>query len=258
MLDDISGAAPKVPVVELRSLLGCFMFSGDDVFKKLGVLSGGERNRYAMAKMLVSPSNFLLLDEPTNHLDLRAKDVLLDAIRNFTGTVLFVSHDRYFIDGLATRVFEVEDRRLHIYPGNYEDYLWRKQGGPEKVTEQITNSLTAATTPGGPSFTSSVKGGLSSEARPLSSEPEPEPADPHQTPQPHQTETTRRPPPARRTEIPRLEEAIAATEARLGNFTSADQSQKDAAELDQLRTQRATLLAEWEELSLTLEEQQTA
>ena len=115
------------------------MFSGDDVFKKLGVLSGGERNRYAMAKMLVSPANFLLLDEPTNHLDLRAKDVLLDAIRNFTGTVLFVSHDRYFIDGLATRVFEVEDRRVHIYPGNYEDYLWRKQGGPEKVTEQITN-----------------------------------------------------------------------------------------------------------------------
>src|ERR1700679_339851 len=85
MLDDISGSSPKVPVVELRSLLGCFMFSGDDVFKKLGVLSGGERNRYAMAKMLVSPSNMLLLDEPTNHLDLRAKDVLLDAIRKFTG-----------------------------------------------------------------------------------------------------------------------------------------------------------------------------
>src|SRR5260370_19276491 len=96
-----------------------------------------------MAKMLVSPSNMLLLDEPTNHLDLRAKDVLLDAIRNFTGTVLFVSHDRYFIDGLATRVFDVEDRRLHIYPGNYEDYLWRKQCSPEKVTEQITNSLPA-------------------------------------------------------------------------------------------------------------------
>src|SRR5580698_2436745 len=123
------------------------MFSGDDVFKKLGVLSGGERNRYAMAKMLVSPSNMLLLDEPTNHLDLRAKDVLLDAIRNFTGTVLFVSHDRYFIDGLATRVFEVEDRRLHIYPGNYEDYLWRKQGGPAKVTEQITSSLAATPAP---------------------------------------------------------------------------------------------------------------
>ena len=80
----------------------------------------------------------MLLDEPTNHLDLRAKDVLLDAIRNFTGTVLFVSHDRYFIDGLATRVFEVEDRRVHVYPGNYEDYLWRKQGGPEKVAASLT------------------------------------------------------------------------------------------------------------------------
>src|ERR1700709_118024 len=145
MLDDISGASPKVPVVELRSLLGSFTFSGDDVFKKLGVLSGGERNRYAMAKMLVAPSNMLLLHEPTNPLALRAKDVLLDAIRNFTGTVLFVSHDRYFIDGLATRVFEVEDRRVHIYPGNYEDYLWRKQGGPEKVKESLSAGLSTPT-----------------------------------------------------------------------------------------------------------------
>ena len=129
MLDDITGSNPRVDVVTLRSLLGCFMFTGDDVFKRLGVLSGGERNRYALAKMLVSPANFILLDEPTNHLDMRAKDVLLEAVHNFTGTVLFVSHDRYFIDGLATRVFEVEDRRVHIYPGNYEDYLHRKTGG---------------------------------------------------------------------------------------------------------------------------------
>jgi ATP-binding cassette subfamily F protein 3 len=140
MLDDITGSNPKVDVVTLRSLLGCFMFSGDDVFKKLGVLSGGERNRYAMAKMLVSPSNFLMLDEPTNHLDLRAKDVLLDAIRNFSGTVLFVSHDRYFIDGLATKVFEVEDRRLHIYPGNYEDYLFRKSGGLAKIADSARSN----------------------------------------------------------------------------------------------------------------------
>ena len=80
MLDDISRAALRVPEVQLRSLLGCFLFSGDDVFKPLGVLSGGERNRYALARILVSPSNFLLLDEPTNHLDMRAKDVLLDAL----------------------------------------------------------------------------------------------------------------------------------------------------------------------------------
>src|SRR5271168_1338624 len=257
MLDDISAASPKVPVVELRSLLGCFMFSGDDVFKKLGVLSGGERNRYAMAKMLVSPSNMLLLDEPTNHLDLRAKDVLLDAIRNFTGTVLFVSHDRYFIDGLATRVFEVEDRRLHIYPGNYEDYLWRKQGGPEKVTEQITNSLAATPAPA-PETVISTGGGAFAAAVEKSASLQPQPAIPIKRLNPiklKQLEDRLRHAEA---EIPRLESAIADAEARLGNFTSADQSQKDAAELESLRTKRATLLAEWEELSLTLEEQQLA
>ncbi|XWK69106.1 hypothetical protein RBB80_06335 [Tunturiibacter gelidiferens] len=198
-----------------------------------------------MAKMLVSPSNFLLLDEPTNHLDLRAKDVLLDAIRNFTGTVLFVSHDRYFIDGLATRVFEVEDRRLHIYPGNYEDYLWRKQGGPEKVTEQITNSLAAAPTP-----------------PPVIEIPAP-------TTEPTPNANIKRLNPIKlkqledrlhhaEEEIPRLESLIAAAEERLGNFTSAEQSQRDAAELDDLRTKRTSLLTEWEELSLTLEEQQLA
>jgi ATP-binding cassette subfamily F protein 3 len=141
MFDDITGANPRVDTVTLRSLLGCFMFTGDDVFKTLGVLSGGERNRYALARMLVSPANFLLLDEPTNHLDMRAKDVLLEAIQEFSGTVLFVSHDRYFIDGLATRVFEVEDRRVHIYPGNYEDYLFRKSGGVPIDTASLATQL---------------------------------------------------------------------------------------------------------------------
>ena len=129
MLDDIGRTAPKVSQTELRSLLGCFLFSGDDAFKPLGVLSGGERNRYALARILVSPANFLLLDEPTNHLDLRAKDVLLEAVSSFTGTVIFVSHDRYFIDRLATSVFEVEGGHVHVYPGNYEDYLYRKESG---------------------------------------------------------------------------------------------------------------------------------
>ncbi|HEV2234361.1 MAG TPA: ATP-binding cassette domain-containing protein, partial [Terriglobia bacterium] len=104
--------------------------SGDDAFKRIGVLSGGERNRYALARMLMVPHNFLLLDEPTNHLDMRAKDVLLEALEKFTGTVVFVSHDRYFIDKLATRVFEIADGEVRVFPGNYEDYLWRKQGKP--------------------------------------------------------------------------------------------------------------------------------
>jgi ATP-binding cassette subfamily F protein 3 len=83
--------------------------------------------------MLLRPANFLLLDEPTNHLDLRAKDVLLDALEKFTGTVMFVSHDRYFIENLANRVFEVADGTVHVYPGNFADYLWRKAGGAEEA-----------------------------------------------------------------------------------------------------------------------------
>jgi ATP-binding cassette subfamily F protein 3 len=127
ILDDLGLAAPHSTQTELRTLLGCFLFSHDDVFKPIGVLSGGERNRYALARMLLHPSNFLLLDEPTNHLDLRAKDVLLEALAKFNGTVVFVSHDRYFIDKLATRVFEVGAGTVHVFPGNYEDFLWRKQ-----------------------------------------------------------------------------------------------------------------------------------
>ena len=114
------------------------------MFKKIGVLSGGERGRYALLRLLLHPANFLLLDEPTNHLDLRAKDVLLDALMEYTGTVVFVSHDRYFIDKLATRVFEIGDGKVEVYPGNYEDYLWRKQGGSAKQNEAIRQQLKAA------------------------------------------------------------------------------------------------------------------
>ena len=269
MLDDITGSNPKVDVVTLRSLLGCFMFSGDDVFKTLGVLSGGERNRYAMAKMLVSPANFLLLDEPTNHLDMRAKDVLLDAIRNFSGTVLFVSHDRYFIDGLATRVFEVEDRRVHIYPGNYEDYLFRKQGGVTKLaTEAAKNPHIDHTTGmfkpskdvGGPSVTVSpsrvgnenaheLNGSL---APVLPSKPPVKRLNPiklkHLETRVAELES----------ELPDLEARILAAEQQQAMFTTAEAAQALAAELDTLREQHAAHTAEWEDLSLQLEEQAIA
>src|ERR1700728_1258114 len=141
MIDDLGAASPRSTQTELRSLLGCFLFSEDDVFKKIGVLSGGERGRYALLRLLLHPANFLLLDEPTNHLDLRAKDVLLDALMDYSGTVVFVSHDRYFIDKLATRVFEIGDGKVEVYPGNYEDYLWRKQGGSAKQNESIRRQL---------------------------------------------------------------------------------------------------------------------
>ncbi len=139
MLEDISRSALRIPEVTLRSLLGCFLFSGDDVFKPLGVLSGGERNRYALARILVSPSNFLLLDEPTNHLDMRAKDVLLEAISGYSGTVVFVSHDRYFIDRLATRVLEIEGGAVTAYEGNYEDYLRRKEAEATRAAQSSSS-----------------------------------------------------------------------------------------------------------------------
>ena len=102
ILDDLGALSLRSTETELRSLLGCFLFSEDDVFKKIGILSGGERGRYALLRLLLHPANFLLLDEPTNHLDMRAKDVLLEALMKYTGTVVFVSHDRYFIDSLAS------------------------------------------------------------------------------------------------------------------------------------------------------------
>jgi ATP-binding cassette subfamily F protein 3 len=258
MLEDIAGIAPKVPVVELRSLLGSFMFSGDDVFKPLGVLSGGERNRYAMAKMLVSPANMLLLDEPTNHLDLRAKDVLLEAIANFTGTVLFVSHDRYFIDGLATRVFEVEDRRVHIYPGNYEDYLWRKSGGPEKTAISLATSLKPnppAHTTNGASTKAGAPGPVLTDLGSAATAPPGVPATPIKRLNPIKQKQLEDRLTHVEQEIPHLETQIAAAEEKLGHFTSAEESQRLAASLDQLRTQRTTLLAEWEDLATSLEEQ---
>jgi len=126
--DELYTDAPYDMVPRLRDLLGTFLFSGDDIHKKVGVLSGGERNRLALAKMLLRPANLLLMDEPTNHLDLFSKDVLLDALRSFPGTVVFVSHDRHFIDGLATRVVEVENGGLTSYHGDYEYYLAKKAG----------------------------------------------------------------------------------------------------------------------------------
>src|SRR3984885_1439764 len=143
LLDDLQGEAPRSTNTELRSLLGCFLFSEDDVFKRIGVLSGGERNRYALDRMLPQPFNFLLLDERTNHLDLRAKDVLLEALEKYTGTVVFVSHDRYFIDKLATRIFEIRSGEVQIFPGNYEDYIWRKEGKKIDLSLPVNGHVSA-------------------------------------------------------------------------------------------------------------------
>jgi ATP-binding cassette subfamily F protein 3 len=128
VLEQITRAAPFDMVPKIRNLLGAFLFQGDDVHKKVAVLSGGERNRLALAILLLRPANLLLLDEPTNHLDLASKEVLLQALKGYQGTLVFVSHDRYFVDALASRVVEVAGRRASSYLGNYEDFLRAKSG----------------------------------------------------------------------------------------------------------------------------------
>jgi ATP-binding cassette, subfamily F, member 3 len=123
----LAGDAPMHMVPNIRNILGGFLFSGDDVDKPVRVLSGGERTRLAVARMLLRPSNTLLLDEPTNHLDLDSKDVLLEALEDFGGTLIFVSHDRYFVDKLATKIIEIGGGDAAVYPGNYEEFLWSRR-----------------------------------------------------------------------------------------------------------------------------------
>ena len=124
---EIMSESPVAMVPRLRTILGAFLFSGDDIEKKVKVLSGGERNRLALAKLLLRPANLLLLDEPTNHLDLQSKQILLDSLKKYQGTIIFVSHDRYFVDALATRILEVGGGKVESYPGNYADFLLKKQ-----------------------------------------------------------------------------------------------------------------------------------
>ena len=241
MLDDIAATAPRVPTAQLRSLLGCFLFSGDDVFKPLGVLSGGERNRYALARILVSPANFLLLDEPTNHLDLRAKDVLLEALSSFTGTVVLVSHDRYFLDRLATRIFEVESGHVHVYPGNYEDYMLRKQG----LADPVAASLPATSPNGAAPPRDDEKASVETKGPQL------------RRVNPIKLRQMQERCAFVEEEIPRLEGLIVDTERRLGDYVSVEETRRLTELLEDLRVQHATLSAEWEELALELEQQAT-
>jgi ATP-binding cassette, subfamily F, member 3 len=154
VLQEMTAAAPFAMVPKVRDILGAFLFSGDDVEKKIAVLSGGERNRLALAILLLRPANLLLLDEPTNHLDLQSKEVLLRALRGYAGTLVFVSHDRYFVDHLATRVIEVGGGQATSWLGNYEDFLQAKtaigdQSHSSLRVEQKSSEAGAAESDGG-------------------------------------------------------------------------------------------------------------
>ena len=127
LFDEIQDTYPDMNNTRVRNVLAAFLFTGDDVYKRVGDLSGGERGRVSLAKLMLSDANFLILDEPTNHLDIQGKEVLEEAIRNYEGTVLYVSHDRYFINRTATRIMELFSNRFDNYIGNYDYYLEKKE-----------------------------------------------------------------------------------------------------------------------------------
>src|SRR5438477_4583565 len=233
IFDDLAELSPRSTQTELRSLLGCFLFSADEVFKRIGVLSGGERNRYALLRMLLHPANFLLLDEPTNHLDMRAKDVLLEALSKYTGTVVFVSHDRYFIDKLATRVFEIGDGRVEVYPGNYEDYRWRKGGGAARLQEAVAAA---------PAAVQPVNGNGAAPAESKSKRLNPIKR--------KQMEDRVR---ELEQEITRMEAAIVECESALQTFVSANETQRLTREIEDHRRAVHASIKEWEELGQVLE-----
>lgn len=149
LMEEISDVYPSMTNTEIRNVLAAFLFTGDDVFKRIRDLSGGERGRLSLARLMLSKSNFLILDEPTNHLDITSKEILEEALRGYTGTVLYVSHDRYFINRTATRILELKNQTLVNYIGNYDYYLEKneeltkiyapKAEGPEKEVPQASS-----------------------------------------------------------------------------------------------------------------------
>ena len=148
IFDEISDAYPKLTNTRIRNVLAAFLFTGDRVFQQIGTLSGGEKGRVSLAKLMLSNANFLILDEPTNHLDIQSREILEDAINAYEGTVFYVSHDRYFINQTATRILDLSPEGIVNYKGNYTYYLEQKEAGNIAAdSESVANLSTAETTP---------------------------------------------------------------------------------------------------------------
>jgi len=137
VIDEVTASSSESSPQRIRNVLGIFQFSGDDVFKEIRVLSGGEKARVSLAKILLSAANFLIMDEPTNHLDILSKEALERALQEYDGTLLLISHDRYFLTKLVRRIIEIRNRRLKSYEGDYNDYLDKRAA--EKAAEESQN-----------------------------------------------------------------------------------------------------------------------
>lgn len=147
ILQELQAFAPKHTDTELRAILGCFLFTGDDAFKKIRVLSGGEKSRVALAKALTADANFLVLDEPTNHLDIQSVNILIQALRQFEGTFIVVSHDRYLLDNVANKIWYIEDRKIKEYPGTYQEYEEWQAKRPIRATTPSKVAVKQASQP---------------------------------------------------------------------------------------------------------------
>jgi len=229
VLEELTAAAPDVPIGRIRTILGAFLFSGDQVDKRIAVLSGGEKARVALARMLVHPASLLCLDEPTNHLDLAAREVLEEALAEFGGTIVFISHDRYFINRIATKVIEVAGGRLTVHLGNYADYLARRAAPPVMTP---TAPPAPARRPGGGSPPRRRDGGPARLARELKQ---------------------------LRERLSAVEGEIAAHEARLADlarqlaepdlYRDGERAREIARTRKETEEQMAWLMREWEEIS---------
>jgi ATP-binding cassette subfamily F protein 3 len=285
--EEMTSASPTTMVPMIRHILGGFLFSGDDVYKRVGVLSGGERNRLALARMLLTPSNVLLLDEPTNHLDLDSKEVLLDALSDYGGTLIFVSHDRYFVDKLAGKVIDVGGGEALLYPGGYEDFLdWKKQreaglvpAPPPRTGRRLPHlrpqASTAAQGSEGPKKPAPLKAAapapVSGNGNPAAARSATPPAPKYDPlaprlrpsgPSPDRQEREREAKKlkARATELERLisskEQAVKDVEhlmATPGFYDDRTTADKSVAERQRLLDEVAALMTEWESLQLRME-----
>jgi ATP-binding cassette, subfamily F, member 3 len=261
--DTLQQGSPMHMVPMIRNILGGFLFTGDDVYKRAGVLSGGERTRLAVARMLLRPSNTLLLDEPTNHLDLDSKDVLLDALADYGGTLIFVSHDRYFVERLATKIVEVGGGQAVMFPGTYPEFLWRKEH-----PEALTPPKVAERSRSAPAVPATGKSGPAGATQKPATRPAPRPANPaadHEARKRERAEQTRRDRElqARRSRLADLEGRIAdreraiaeleATMAAPGFYEQREAAQPLIDRHQALMWEVGELMHQWESLSELVE-----
>ena len=244
---EIASRAAFDVVPQLRTLLGAFLFSGEAVDKPVAVLSGGEKSRLVLATMLLQASNFLILDEPTNHLDLRTKDVLKQALQQFSGTFVLVSHDRDFLDGLVTKVIELQDGRLVSYPGSFEAFVARKEreAGAEGDSQKASGTDQPAKTDGAEEVLSAVRQAKRGKALQVR----------HKAARAQRSRQERRMAETER-RIAELEEQQRAVEALMADrsvYTAPGRAREVAAEYETLKRELDKHYASWSELAEELD-----